>query len=558
MLRIGGWTVTGSDPSEIRARIEDLYAFPPARRTMTVLVHSLPAAMWPAMGRWYGSGAWGRYFDNPADGNDLDLADWQVIDLAGAAEHEDLCEAALFYLLERLRLTLENPDETGRVKLMVVDEAWRYLRDPAVLAYLAEAAKTWRKKNAALIMATQSAVDVTGTAGAEALLESMPTKLFLANPELPEKAADIFRLNPSEVATIRGLVSKQELYLRRPNMAATVRLEVDPESYWLYTSSARDSARRAEAVETARPRGGARAPGRRTLRPTNTREEPMTLRRPTVALLSLLWIVPALALAQDDAPDAPAGASVLQVQDEPDQIIRVNTRIRHTTVIQLPAAETILDFIVGDSEYWHLTGAANLAFLKPIGEGVNTNVALVCESGRIYSFLVTERDAPPHLIVRIGGDPNSTPASGHVPAFVARSRVAEYQLMAEESRAAVLAAQQDAEARITAMRQDATAQVEAFRATYPTRLQFPYELEDKAARWPFLVHGMWHDGQFTYVRSTAQETPALYENTDGQPSLIPYDLEADGLFIVRRLVGRGWLQIGRDRAGWKVNLEDLE
>ena len=35
----------------------------------------------------------------------------------------------------------------------------------------------------------------------------------------------------------------------------------------------------------------------------------MTARRSTVALFSLLWIVPALALAQDDAPDAPAGAS---------------------------------------------------------------------------------------------------------------------------------------------------------------------------------------------------------------------------------------------------------
>ena len=67
--------------------------------------------MWPAMGRWYGSGVWGKYFDNPADGDDLTLADWHVIDLAGAAEHADLCEAALFYLLERLRLTLENPAE---------------------------------------------------------------------------------------------------------------------------------------------------------------------------------------------------------------------------------------------------------------------------------------------------------------------------------------------------------------------------------------------------------------------------------------------------------------
>ena len=148
-------------------------------------------------------------------------------------------------------------------------------------------------------------------------------------------------------------------------------------------------------------------------------------------------------------PDVPAGASVLQVTDAPDQIIHVTTRIRHTTVIQLPARETILDFVVGDSEYWHLTGAANLAFLKPLGEGVNTNVALVCESGRIYAFLVTERDAPPHLIVRVGADPDTaTPAGAAAPAFVARSRVAEYQRMAEHSREAVQIAQRDAEAQI--------------------------------------------------------------------------------------------------------------
>ena len=248
LLRIGGWTLSGEDPSEIRARVEDIYAFAPARRTLGVLVRSLPSKMWPAMGRWHGTGAWGRYFDNAADGEDMNFEDWQVIDMAGAAEHEDLCEAALFYLLERLRLSLENPDETARVKLMVVDEAWRYLQDPAILSYLAEAAKTWRKKNAALVIATQSAVDVTGTAGAEALLESMPTKLFLANPDLPDKAADTFRLNPSEVNTIRGLIPKRELYLRRTDAAGILRLEVDPASYWLYTSSPVDAHKRAEAV----------------------------------------------------------------------------------------------------------------------------------------------------------------------------------------------------------------------------------------------------------------------------------------------------------------------
>ena len=214
-----------------------------------MLAGSLPSAMWPALSRWTEGGAWGAYFDNPAGGeSDIEFRDWQVIDLAGAAEHADLCEAALAYLLERMRLEIEDPAETARLKLMVVDEAWRYMQDPAVLNYLAEAAKTWRKKNAALVLATQSAVDVTGTSGAAALLESIPTKLFLANPELPTEVTDLFRLNESELAQIRELTPKRELYLRRPEEAAVLRLEVDPESYWLYTSSATDAERRERAV----------------------------------------------------------------------------------------------------------------------------------------------------------------------------------------------------------------------------------------------------------------------------------------------------------------------
>ena len=47
---------------------------------------------------------------------------------------------------------------------------------------------------------------------------------------------------------------------------------------------------------------------------------------------------------------------------------------------------------------------------------------------------------------------------------------------------------------------------------------------------------MWHDGQFTYLRSHAQESPALYEAVDGDPTLVAYDLTEDGLFIVRRVL----------------------
>ena len=115
-------------------------------------------------------------------------------------------------------------------------------------------------------------------------------------------------------------------------------------------------------------------------------------------MLKIIPLVMAALLALSLPLIAQDGGQVLRVIETQDQIIRIRAKTRHTTVIVLPATENVLDFVVGDSEYWHLTGAANLAFLKPIAEGVTTNVALVCASGRIYSFLVTERSAgDPHL-----------------------------------------------------------------------------------------------------------------------------------------------------------------
>ena len=138
------------------------------------------------------------------------------------------------------------------------------------------------------------------------------------------------------------------------------------------------------------------------------------MRSPTTLLVLLALLFAAL----------PAGASAQQADDDAflrvtapeegeDRIHRLRTQVRHTTVIVLPTGENILDFVVGDSEYWHLTGAANVAFLKPLAPDAATNIALVCESGRIYSFLVAEQSAeenerPPHLVVRCrvrrGGD----------------------------------------------------------------------------------------------------------------------------------------------------------
>ena len=273
-----------------------------------------------------------------------------------------------------------------------------------------------------------------------------------------------------------------------------------------------------------------------------------------LAAAVLLW------LGQPQTSTAQDGGPMLRIEAIPgvDQLVDIQTQVRHTTVIVLPEAENILDFVVGDSEYWHLTGAANVAFLKPIATGVETNVALICESGRIYSFLASE-GGEPHLVVRIEPGPTEADplisAEPHTPAFIARSEVTAYQVMAQQAQETARNAQAAADTLADEARAAAAAAVEDFRADYPTRLHFVYTLSDRALDPPFNVEAMWHDGQFTYLRSHAQESPALYEAVDGDPSLVAYDLTEDGLFIVRRILDSGWLRIGERRANWRYEPE---
>ena len=275
-----------------------------------------------------------------------------------------------------------------------------------------------------------------------------------------------------------------------------------------------------------------------------------------VLLTLLLAVVPCDAAAQQAKGDA-AYLRVPVPEEGEERIPRLRARVRHTTVIVLPAGERILDFVAGDSEYWHLTGAANVAYLKPLAEDAATNVALVCESGRIYSFLVHEDgEKPPHLVVRVEVGAEAAGISG-APGFVARSEVAAYREMAAQAAGAARLAREEAEAAIAEARERAAAEVEAFRASYPGRLRFEYRLDRDASERPFRVEAMWHDGEFTYLRSRAQESPALYELRDGEPSLVAFDLTEDGLYVARRVLGDGWLQIGGERAGWRFEPRDV-
>ena len=147
------------------------------------------------------------------------------------------------------------------LKLCVMDEAWRFIQHPTLRAYVEEALKTWRKRNAALVLATQTVEDFASADLLRTVVESCPTKLLLANPAFDRAHyAELFQLNEMEL----DLLARPHPAAAAPAQAGGPGESAQPECRSeelldLHEHSHRQRSRRADVPGT-RLRGGPRAP----------------------------------------------------------------------------------------------------------------------------------------------------------------------------------------------------------------------------------------------------------------------------------------------------------
>ena len=212
-------------------------------------------------------------------------------------------------------------------------------------------------------------------------------------------------------------------------------------------------------------------------------------------------------------------------------VIPLQTRLRYTTMVVLPDGEEILDVLCGDRDFWVISATHNIAHVKPAKAGAETNLNLVTSSGTIYSFMLTEKSSPPDLKVYVQGDPSCDRRQAEVLLGGAGRR------RWRRSSPSFATSLRDGERK-------ADEAIAAYRQQYPTRLQFPYG-SPKYEK-PFLVRSMWHDGQFTYVKSDATELPALYELKDGKPAIVNFQVR-EGTYVVPKVLDRGYLALGTQR-----------
>ena len=123
--------------------------------------------------------------------------------------------AVLLYLFRRIEKRLD-----GAPTLVPLDEAWVYLRHPLFRERVRDWLKTLRKRNAAVVLATQNLSDIFHSPIRDVVLESCPTKILLPNAEASNPASQEFYeslgLNEREIGLVQTSIPKRNYYVISP------------------------------------------------------------------------------------------------------------------------------------------------------------------------------------------------------------------------------------------------------------------------------------------------------------------------------------------------------
>jgi len=264
-------------------------------------------------------------------------------------------------------------------------------------------------------------------------------------------------------------------------------------------------------------------------------------KRPTQRARRAAAVTPAQDTSPDTVPDnAPDEARVVSYAQ--NDVVRIKAKLRYTTMIVLPKTELILDFTCGDKDLWVINGSQNFAYVKPAKAGAQTNLNLVTAGGNIYSFLLTEVSATPKaapdlkVFVELKDDEMNA-ASQAAPKFVPAQEVETYKAQLEVAK--------------DELRQRKAAEPGMMNAAvnrFVANMRFTYRFE--GGKKPFYVRAMYHDDRVTHILARPEETPTLYEIKDGMPNMINFDFK-DGLYVVDKILDRGYLAIGKQKLPFK-------
>lgn len=159
-------------------------------------------------------GALGRYFDGTND--TIDISNWTVFEMAKIIDNKQVLPHLLSYLFHKIENSLD-----GSPTMIVMDECWILLDKLQFAEKMKDWLKTFRKKNAFIVFATQELSDVKKSNIYDTIREACVTKIYLANrnalSQVNKELYIEFGLNQKEIEIISNMTERRDYFLKQTN-----------------------------------------------------------------------------------------------------------------------------------------------------------------------------------------------------------------------------------------------------------------------------------------------------------------------------------------------------
>jgi type IV secretion system protein VirB4 len=210
---VKGRPLTTAENTDIERAVATVMGMEPRLRGLSMVLQILPnhdqEMPYYRLAKWCGAGAMAWVFDNRSDVVGAVQAKWIGYDYTEILDDAAARTPIMMYLMHTCAARKQ-----GQPFMTIIAEFWKAFEDPYFEEYAKNGIKAERKKNAIVILDTQSPSDALDSNIAKTLVEQTVTKIFLPNPEADAKDyIEGFKLTPEEYQTIRSLGAHSRTFL---------------------------------------------------------------------------------------------------------------------------------------------------------------------------------------------------------------------------------------------------------------------------------------------------------------------------------------------------------
>jgi type IV secretion system protein TrbE len=198
---------------EIDAALLNLVTYSKNARTLTLFCELVQSReVRDALRPYTLAGNYGQIFDASEE---IEVTgSWMTLEMnALMSMSEEAVIPALFYLFH-----LTEKRFNGRPTLLILDEAWLFLKHPVFMRQLQNWLKTLRKKNVYVVFATQEIADAANSPIMATILSACHTKIYLPDDEaltpFMSETYSKFGLSDAEIQLLAYLQAKRDYYYR--------------------------------------------------------------------------------------------------------------------------------------------------------------------------------------------------------------------------------------------------------------------------------------------------------------------------------------------------------